>query len=56
MKITSRLTTVLSLVHHFARRERLVLVPLLLVLLVASLILLLTGGLGYVAPFVYTLF
>ncbi len=56
MRILSRLRTVLALVAYFSRRERFFLAPLLLVLLVASVLLLLTGGLGYVAPFVYALF
>jgi hypothetical protein len=33
-----------------------VLAPLLIVLLLAGILLSLTGGLAYVAPFVYTLF
>jgi hypothetical protein len=40
----------------FARAQRFVLIPLVLVLLLAGLLLVLTGGLAYVAPFVYTLF
>lgn len=56
MRLLARLRTVGSLIAHFSRRERLFLAPLLLVLLIASVLLLLTGGLGYVAPFVYTLF
>jgi hypothetical protein len=56
VKIIARLRTVGSLVKYFMRRERFFLAPLLLVLLVASVLLLLTGGLSYVAPFVYALF
>ncbi|MEM6955831.1 MAG: DUF5989 family protein [Myxococcota bacterium] len=52
----SRLTTLRQLVAHFLRRGRFFLLPLLLVLLLAGALLLLTGGLSYVAPFVYTLF
>jgi hypothetical protein len=52
----SRARTVVALIAYFVRRERFLLAPLLLVLLIASVLLLLTGGLGYVAPFVYTLF
>jgi hypothetical protein len=37
-------------------RQRFFFLPLLLVLLVAGLLLAATGGLSYVAPFVYTLF
>lgn len=56
MKLVRRLRTIASLVAYFAKRERLVLAPLLLVLLVAGVLLLATGGLSTIAPFVYTLF
>lgn len=56
MKLFARLRTVKSLVRYFVRRERFFLAPLLLVLLLASILLLLTGGLSYIAPFVYALF
>lgn len=52
----SRLRTVAELVRHFLHPHRFFLAPLLLVLLLAGLLLLATGGLAYVAPFVYTLF
>ncbi|MDB4996774.1 MAG: hypothetical protein JWM74_4206 [Myxococcaceae bacterium] len=55
-RLSSRLRTVGTLVVYFTRRERVFLAPLLLVLLLASLLLLATGGLSYVAPFVYSLF
>jgi hypothetical protein len=55
-RLLSRLRTVGGLVVYFTRRERVFLAPLLLVLLLASLLLLATGGLSYVAPFVYSLF
>jgi TRAP-type C4-dicarboxylate transport system permease small subunit len=55
-RLGSRLRTVGALIVYFTRRERVFLAPLLLVLLLASLLLLATGGLGYVAPFVYSLF
>ena len=48
--------TVVELVRHFAHRQRFFLIPLLLVLLLAGLLLLLTNGIAYVAPFTYTLF
>jgi hypothetical protein len=51
-----RLRTIGRLVAHFATRQRFFLLPLLLVLLIAGVLLLLTGGLSYVAPFVYTIF
>jgi hypothetical protein len=56
MKLAGRLRTAAELVVYFSRRERFFLAPLLLVLFVASVLLLLTGGLSYVAPFVYALF
>lgn len=42
--------------RHFASRQRWFLMPLLLVLLLAGLLLLATGGLSYVAPFIYSIF
>jgi len=51
-----RLRTVGGLLRHFAHRQRFFLAPLLLVLLAAGVLLVLTGGISYVAPFVYTLF
>lgn len=56
MNVLSRLRTIGSLVAYFMRRERFFLAPLLVILLLASVLLLLTGGLSYVAPFVYALF
>jgi hypothetical protein len=56
MKIGARLRTIGSLIVYFCGRERFFLAPLLIVLLLASVLLLLTGGLSYVAPFVYALF
>lgn len=50
------LRTLGELVGHFLHPARFVLLPMLLVLLVAGLLLLATGGLSYVAPFVYALF
>ncbi len=56
MNVTARLRTVGSLIVYFSRRERFFLAPLLLVILLASLLMFVTGGLSYVAPFVYALF
>jgi len=56
MSLTGRLRTVGALIRHFAHSQRLFLLPLLLVLLLGGVLLLLTGGLSYVAPFIYTLF
>jgi hypothetical protein len=51
-----RLRTIGSLAAHFMHRERFFLAPLLLVLLAAAVLLILTGGLSYVAPFIYAIF
>jgi hypothetical protein len=50
------LTTLRQLFAHFLQRNRLLWIPLLVVLLIAGLLLVLTQGLAYVAPFVYALF
>lgn len=50
------LTSLGQLLRHFARRQRLLLIPLLIVLALSFLLLALTTGISYVAPFVYTLF
>jgi hypothetical protein len=52
----TRLETLRELARHFVHRQRFVLLPLLVVLLLASVLLVLTGGLSSVAPFVYALF
>ena len=52
----SRFATVRALFAHFARRGRFVLVPMLVVLVLGSLLLLATEGVGLIAPFVYSLF
>lgn len=51
-----RLRTVVDLIRHFTRRGKWFLLPMLLVLLAAGVLLVLTGGLSYVAPFVYSIF
>jgi hypothetical protein len=56
VNLLGRARTALSLVAFFTRRERWFFAPLILILLLAGLLLLFTGGLGYIAPFVYTLF
>jgi hypothetical protein len=55
-RLRSRATTLRALIAHLARRGRFVLIPLLIVLLLGSVLLVATQGLGYVAPFVYSLF
>ena len=55
-RMLARLSTLGSLVVYFTRKERFFLAPLLAVLLAAAVLLVLTGGLSYVAPFVYAIF
>lgn len=55
-RLAARARTLGRLVLHFLHPARFILAPLLLVLLLAGVLLWLTGGLAYVAPFVYTLF
>lgn len=55
-RLLGRLATLRELVAHFVARRKFFFLPLLVVLLLAGVLLLLTGGLSYVAPFVYTLF
>lgn len=55
-RLLARARTLTRLILHFLHPARFVLAPLLLVLLLAGVLLWLTGGLAYVAPFVYTLF
>lgn len=56
MRLFSRLRTVRQLLAHFAARERAMLLPLFVILLLAGVLLALTTGLAKVAPFVYTIF
>jgi uncharacterized protein DUF5989 len=55
-RVGNRLRTVMRVLRHFASRQRWFLVPLLIVILAAGLLLVVAGGLSYVAPFVYSLF
>jgi hypothetical protein len=54
--LLARLTTLMALLRHFGNRRRWFLTPVLLFVLVLGILLVLTGGLSYVAPFIYTLF
>ena len=54
--IGNRLRTIGRILRHFASRRRWFLIPLLVVLLFAGVLLLATGGLSYVAPFIYSIF
>ena len=55
-KFGRRLHTALQLLGYFASAQRFFLLPLVVVLLLGGVLLVLTGGMSYVAPFVYTLF
>jgi hypothetical protein len=55
-RLADRSVSIVQLLRHFAASQKLFLIPLLLVLVLASLLLLVTSGLSYVAPFVYALF
>jgi hypothetical protein len=55
-RLGNRLRTIGRILRHFASRQRWFLIPLLVVLLLAGLLLLATGGLSYVAPFIYSIF
>jgi hypothetical protein len=52
----SRLTTIVGLLAYFVRPQRVFMFPLLLFVLITGVLLVLTGGLSYVAPFVYAVF
>lgn len=52
----SRVATLYALIKHFSHRQRLFLMPLLLILLLCGIVLILTGGLSYVAPLMYAAF
>jgi hypothetical protein len=54
--LVARLRTIGRLLRHFASRQRWFLVPLLVVLLLSGVLLVATGGLSYVAPFLYSIF
>jgi hypothetical protein len=51
----ARSVTIGQLIAHFSTGRRLFLLPILVLILISSLILILAGGLSYVAPFVYAL-
>lgn len=55
-RAASRARTLGQLLKHLLGRRRFFMIPLLVVLLLAGALLLLTEGLSYVAPFVYTIF
>ena len=54
--LVHRARTLGRVLRHFASRRRWFLIPLLVVLLATGGLLIVTGGLSYVAPFVYSIF
>lgn len=56
IRLGRRFATTGRLLVFFAKRQGYFFVPLVMVLLLAGILLLLTGGLSYVAPFIYTAF
>jgi hypothetical protein len=54
--LLARATTIGSMFRYFLRRGRWLMLPLLIFVLVSGVLLVLTGGLSYVAPFVYAVF
>lgn len=55
-RLGHRARTLGRVLRHFASRRRWFLIPLLVVLLATGALLVVTGGLSYVAPFVYSIF
>lgn len=55
-RVAWRARTFLELLQHLLKRRRFFMIPLVVVLLLAGVLLLLSEGLSYVAPFVYTIF
>jgi hypothetical protein len=51
----SRALTIVQLIGHFSSGRRIFMLPILLLILIASILLVLAGGLSYVAPFVYAI-
>lgn len=55
-RVAWRARTLFELLQHLVKRRRFFMIPLVVVLLLAGVLLLLSEGLSYVAPFVYTIF
>jgi uncharacterized membrane-anchored protein len=55
-KLWRRLRTIARLFRHFASTGKWFLLPLVIVLVLCGVLLAVTTGLSYVAPFVYSLF
>jgi len=56
MSLLGRARTIGAVFAHFATRGKWFLLPLVVVLVLGGVVLALTGGLAYVAPFIYALF
>lgn len=56
LRIASRSRTIGDLFGYFMDRKRVILMPMLLILLAGGVLLVVTGGLSFVAPFIYTIF
>jgi hypothetical protein len=56
MSLAGRAKTVAEIFGHFLSRQRFFLIPLLVVLFLGAVLLVVTGGLSYVAPFIYAIF
>ena len=54
--MASRATTLVALFRYFTTGKRIFMFPILVLILITGVLLLFTGGLSYVAPFVYTIF
>lgn len=52
----SRVETIAQLMRHFTGKGRLFMMPVILFILLSAILLVLAGGLSYVAPFVYAIF
>jgi competence protein ComGC len=50
------LRTIRELFRHLWKKDRWFLIPFIVVLLVISIVLIITSGAAYVAPFVYSIF
>jgi hypothetical protein len=53
--VGAKALTIAQLLGHFSRGRKLVLLPLLIIILLSAVLLILAGGLSYVAPFVYSI-
>lgn len=53
--LSAKFVTAGQLVGHFSKGKRVFMLPLLILILLSGLLLILAGGLSYVAPFVYAL-